>query len=125
MKRRLKPKYRKKESTSTPPKQLTMEKIRKITKIVKPKKSKPVGRWCQYYSGRLPYPIECSNNKSMPVSTLFTEGKPKIIRNFPACVYCERSPSFHSWKRGDWDKIIQAIENGEDLQNMPAPGKEE
>jgi hypothetical protein len=93
-------------------------KKKKLSKIVKKKK---LGRWCEYYLGRLPYPIECSNNKSMPVSTIFKDGKPTIIRNYPNCKYCDRNPSFISWKRGDWKHIIQAIADGEDLRNMPSP----
>jgi len=96
-------------------------KTRVLKKIVKPK---PVGRWCEYYSGRLPYAIECSNNKSNPVSTIFKEGKPKIIRNHPACVYCKRNVTFTSWKRGDWNAIIMAIAEGQDLSDHPSPGTE-
>ena len=96
-------------------------KTRVLKKIVKPK---PVGRWCEYYSGRLPYAIECSNNKNSPISTLFIEGKPKITRNYPNCKYCKRNVTFTSWKRGDWARIIAAIEAGKDLSDMPAPGTE-
>jgi hypothetical protein len=83
--------------------------------------TKKLGCWCSYYPGRLPYPIECSNNKAIPVSTIFKDGKPRVTRNYPACVYCDRNPSFASWKRGDWAKIIQAIADGEDLRDHPAP----
>jgi len=115
MTRVLKEKYRKIQKP-------IIKKARKITKIIKPKK---IGRWCSYYENRLPYPVECANNKSNPVSTIFKDGKPRITRNYPNCVCCKRNPTFYSWKKGDWDLIIQAIADGEDLSNHPAPGREE
>jgi len=91
-------------------------------KKLKPIKIKPkLGRWCEYYSGRLPYPSECSFNKSMPVSRLFNSGKITIMHDRSNCVKCKRAPQFIPWKHGDWDKIKEAIEKGEDLTDMDPP----
>ncbi|MCP4374014.1 MAG: hypothetical protein GY797_38805 [Deltaproteobacteria bacterium] len=84
---------------------------------IKPK----LGRWCEYYEGRLPYPMECSSNKSMPLSQIFKGKEVTTIRHTPNCVDCERAPQFHAWKKGDWAKIIEAIKRGEDLTDMDPP----
>lgn len=84
---------------------------------IKPK----LGKWCNYYEGRLPFPMECSTNKSMPVSKVYKGKDVIVIRNTPDCPTCKRAPEFYSWKRGDWDKIKKAISKGEDLRDMPVP----
>ncbi len=82
---------------------------------------KKLGRWCEYYEGRLPYPIECSNNKSMPTSYMFKGEEKTKVRDNSNCPNCKRAPSFIAWKRGVWDKIKNAITNGEDLTDMDSP----
>jgi hypothetical protein len=100
-------------------------KFRKKTELPKIKKKKRIGRWCQYYEGRLPFPIECSTNKSIPITKIFKGGKSFVLKARPLCKTCKRNPSFISWKEGRWDSIINAIKNGKDLSNMPAPDREE
>ncbi|MDP8268208.1 MAG: hypothetical protein P9L97_05715 [Candidatus Tenebribacter davisii] len=95
------------------------EEVKRIPKkIIKAKK---MGRWCEYYDGRLPFPMECSGNKELPVAKLYKDGVITILHNRPNCVACKRAPEFQSWKRGDWRKITEAIENGEDLRDHPSP----
>ena len=99
------------------PKSLFSKKLVKI----KPKQ----GRWCEYYEGRLPYPMECSHNKSMPLSQIFKGNEVHTISDRSNCVNCKRAPQWHSWKRGDWTKIIKAIvEDKEDLTDMDPPNQE-
>ena len=93
----------------------------KLRPIVRIKKKPKIGRWCKYYAGRLPYPIECSGNKNMPISRIFKDKKITVLRNRSDCVHCKRSPEFLEWKRGDWDKIKEAISNGENLIDMDHP----
>jgi len=89
---------------------------------VKPIKIKPkLGRWCEYYEGRLPYPAECSSNQNMPLSQIFKGKEVITMRHTPNCPKCKRAPQFHAWKRGDWAKIIEAIKKGEDLSDMDPP----
>jgi len=71
---------------------------------------KPLGKWCKYYSGRLPFPIECQWNP-----------EPPLCLEHPECKTCDRKVEWKSWKSGDWDKIIEAIKNGEDLTDMDPP----
>lgn len=95
--------------------------ILKLTKIkIKPK----LGRWCEYYKGRIPYPMECQVNRETPTSSYFKNGKEIVTKRTPVCVNCKRSVEWRAWKRGDWDKIIAAISKGEDLKDMDAPIKE-
>jgi hypothetical protein len=94
--RKLKRKLRKKDKP-----------VRVIRRIkIKPK----LGRWCQYYEGRLPYPIECQSNTD-----------PALHQKRPFCRKCKRVVEWEPWKKGVWDKIKEAIKNGEDLQDMEAP----
>ena len=65
LKRKFRKKIKKAREEEKPPK-------RKLTKI-----KKPAGRWCEYYSGRLPFPIECSTNKNSPISMLYKDGVKK------------------------------------------------
>lgn len=88
---------------------------------IKPKQ----GRWCEYYEGRIPYPIECSSNKDMPISQIFKGREIITIRSTPNCTECQRTVEWQSWKRGDWDKIMNAIKAGEDLTDMDPPNQEE
>lgn len=92
----------------------------KLIKI-KPKQ----GRWCEYYEGRLPYPMECQYNKNTPVGMYVRFGE--IVHTYDRlkCVDCNRAPQWHSWKKGDWDKIIEAIANLEDLRDMEPPRSNE
>ena len=101
-------------------------KIKKITKpILKPIVRKPkVGRWCKYYEGRLPFPTECSMNKDMPITRLFKDGKSIVLRDRSECVKCDRNPHWIHWKNGVWSKVINEINKGEDLSDMPAPIQE-
>lgn len=105
----LKKKFKKKKILQTP---------RILKKIIKEPK---IGRWCSYYEGRLPFPIECSHNKTQPVTKIFKDGKSTIIKNTPNCVNCTRNPEFLEWKKGEWDKVKEAIINGEDLRDMDPP----
>jgi hypothetical protein len=110
-------------------------KIKKIKKkvlqpiVIKPKiKLKPIkitGFWCEYYPGRLPYPIECSYNKSSPRDVIFIHGKEKVTRYTPKCPKCKRSVKFPDWKAGKWDKVKQEIEKGADLREQPSPIKDD
>jgi len=86
------------------------KKKRKLEKIIVKKK---LGRWCEYYSGRLPYPIECQWNAQIPA-----------VIDRPNCRKCKRSVHFQAWKYGIWEKIKYAIAQGEDLTNMNPPNQE-
>lgn len=108
------------------------KKYRKIIKIPKIKKPLPkiiikpkLGCWCDYYEGRLPYPIECQTNKSSPKTYLFDAGKKTLLHNRTKCADCIRSVEFIPWKDGHWDKVKEAIINGEDLRDMPSPFSKE
>ncbi len=85
---------------------------------------KKIGKWCKYYENRLPFPIECSSNKISPKRIIFKGKKQTITKDTPDCSTCERFPQWHSWKRGDWDKIIEAIKEGENLIDFPPPNQE-
>ena len=98
--KKLKSKYRK-------------QKIKPITPIILLKIEKKKGRWCEYYSGRLPYPLECQWNSDIP-----------LCHKRPNCKHCKRKVQWAAWKTGEWSKIKTAIENGEDLTDMPAPNQE-
>jgi hypothetical protein len=93
----------------------------KITKKPKLKPIKKIGKWCNCYPGRLPFPIECSNNKSSPYEVIFTNGKKKIVKNFPDCPTCKRDIKWTDWKEGKWDKVKLEIKKGADLRNQPSP----
>jgi len=109
----LKKKYRKKKK---------LPKLIKIPTKLKPIKIKPkIGRWCEYYDGHLPYPMECSYNKKMSVSAVFKGVEKTILRNFPNCENCNRAVDYTSWKSGLWDKVKEAIAKGEDLTDMDSP----
>ena len=90
--RKLKAKYRKKKKTI-------------ISKL---------GRWCQYYSGRIPFPIECESNCVAPLNY-----------DRPFCQKCKRNVEYIAWKSGGWDKIIIAVKNGEDLTDMDSPNNKD
>ena len=94
------------------------KKLKKIIKLPKIPVKKKLGRWCKYYEGRLPYPIECSTNKNMPLSAIYNKGKESIIRDNSDCPDCTRNVEWPSWKRGSWDKVIAAIAQGEDLTDI-------
>jgi len=78
--------------------------LRKI--IIKPK----LGKWCQYYEGRIPYPIECQWNKVPPLC---------IAK--PNCRYCKRDIKWDDWKSGKWEIISQNVQKGENLTDMESP----
>ena len=92
------------------------------------KKKKPVlkrikitpklGQWCDCYSGRLPFPIECQANKAQPLCYTYKGDEKKLVYDRSVSVNCNRNVDFISWKRGDWKKIIKAIANKEDLRDM-------
>ena len=103
------------------------DKLRHSISLILPKliKIKPkLGRWCSCIEGRLPYPIECTTNKSSPVAGYFKKGKHTVTKNNGECVNCKRFPEWHSWKKGDWNKIKEAIKQGEDLRDMDPPNQE-
>ena len=93
-----------------------------LTKLIKIKPKQ--GRWCEYYEGRLPYPLECSMNKEKPLTQIFKSEEVITLSNRENCVECKRSVEWPSWKKGDWDKIKQAIANGDDLTDMDPPNQE-
>jgi len=88
-------------------------KVRKLKSRFKKRKKKRIGRWCEYYSGRLPYPINCQSNAVIP-----------LCHDKPNCKTCERKVHFQAWKFGYWEKIKYAINQGEDLTDMEAPNQE-
>jgi len=102
-------------------KKFRKKKLPKIIRKILPKIKKKQGRWCEYYEGRLPFPIECSHNKTQPIARVFKDGKSTIVRNTPNCVNCKRAPEFLEWKKGEWDKVKEAIANHEDLRDMDPP----
>ncbi len=119
--RKLKKKFRKKvpggdKLKYEPEVVLWLPKLKKI----KPKQ----GKWCDYYEGRLPFPIECTNNKRFPEDSYFVDGKKVVTKTMPLCIKCERYPQYHSWKRGDWDEIIELIKQVKDLREMDPPNQE-
>jgi hypothetical protein len=105
-----------KEGIVTKPSNTTYKAPLKPIKI-----KKKLGRWCEYYEGRLPFPIECSNNKAMPKSYLFKGSEKILVRDTSNCLKCNRNPSFISWKRGDWYRVIESIKKGDDLTDMDPP----
>ena len=91
-------------------------KKKKLTKIIIPTKLKrieKVGKWCNYYKNRIPFPIECQWNSVPP-----------LCHNRPKCVKCDRRVTWQKWKDGHWDKIKYAISQGENLTDMESPEKE-
>ena len=108
----------------------------KVLKKIFKKKSPPIlilpklkikpkqGKWCDCYEGRLPYPIECQSNKQNPVSSLFESGEITLLHDRTVCVECNRFVEWQSWKRGEWDKVKEAIANCEDLRDMDPPIQE-
>ena len=95
--------------------------ILKLPKIkIKPK----LGRWCEYYDGRIPYPAECSYNKSSPVGVYFKKGEMIVTHKRENCPDCKRSVDWRSWKDGAWEKIKYAISQGEDLTDMNPPNQD-
>ncbi|RLD79761.1 MAG: hypothetical protein DRJ10_08320 [Bacteroidetes bacterium] len=89
-----------------------MKKLKKKFQKKKPKlvKIKKLGRWCEYYVGRIPFPIECQWNQVTP-----------LCQDRPNCVTCNRRVTWQKWKDGIWDKIKYAISQGDDLTDMPSP----
>ncbi len=106
----LKKKFRKKEPAEK-------DKLNRpiCKKIIMKKK---LGRWCNCYEGRLPYPIECQNNKLHPITYIFKDGKKTLLCDRSICLSCERQVEFIPWKGGRWEKIKTAIANSEDLRDM-------
>jgi hypothetical protein len=93
-----------------------------VENIVKPRpKIRTVGRWCNYYPGRLPYPIECSYNKEAPISYVYEKGTKTQVKNFPECPSCKRDIKWVDWKEGKWSKVIAEIKKGADLRDQPSP----
>jgi len=76
----------------------------KIVKIL------PVGRWCEYYENRLPFPVECQFNSDIP-----------LCIEKPNCKKCNRKVLFSDWKEGKWRNIATMIEKGENLSGMENP----
>lgn len=114
----------KKKKIKLKPKKPKLQKI-KIEKKPKLKKITILGKWCDYYQGRLPFPIECSLNKEAPLQYIF-KGKEKIkTKETPNCITCERFPKYNDWKSGKWDKVKEEIKKGADLRNQPSPIKNE
>lgn len=111
---------KKKPKLKTIPKIIPKKKIIP-TKNLKLKAIKKIGYWCDYYPGRLPFPIECSYNKSSPIEYIFIQGEKKCVKNFPDCPDCKRSIGFEDWKNGKWNKVINEIKKGVDLRNQPIP----
>ncbi len=98
-------------------KKVKRKKSSKIKVHLKPIKTKP-GRWCSIYTGRLPYPIECQTNKQTPITYTFKSGKQTLIYDRTACKKCTRQIEFIPWKNGEWNKIKEAIDQGNDLRDM-------
>jgi len=82
-------------------------------KLVRMIKLKKPGRWCEYYTGRIPFPIECQWNSVPP-----------LCHNRPNCIKCNRRVTWQKWKDGVWEKVKYAISQGEDLTDMESPEKE-
>jgi len=82
-----------------------------IKKLVKIKK---IGKWCAYYPGRLPFPIECQWNSVPP-----------LCHDRPNCIKCNRKVTWQPWRNGIWDKIKYAISQGENLMDMESPESED
>ncbi len=88
-------------------------KIKKAPKVIsKPKivKTIPVGRWCEYYENRIPFPVECQFNSDIPG-----------CQDKPNCKKCERKVIFSDWKAGKWRSIANRVQNGENLSLMENP----
>jgi len=96
--RKLKAKFKRKKFKKIP---INLPKIKKL------------GKWCEYYEGVLPYPINCQWNKQIPACF-----------DKPNCKTCKRDVHFQAWKAGMWDHIKFAIQQGEDLTDMNAPNQE-
>lgn len=97
--------------------------LKKIQIFTKPKllKIKKIGKWCEYFEGRLPYPIECTYNKETPKTYIY-EGKTKTLsKNTPNCPTCKRSVEWDDWKNGKWNKVREEIKKGHDLSDQPSP----
>lgn len=94
---------------------LRRRKPKLITRIKKKvgliKRKRPLGKWCKYYVGRIPYPIECMTNSRPPAC---------IYR--PECPECDRKIDFKSWKKGYWNNIIYAISKGTDFSDGEIKG---
>jgi hypothetical protein len=96
------------------PKIITQES--KLPKIIPKEEKKPlrkiptVGRWCEYFPGRLPYPIECHYGRTFP-----------YVAERPNCRTCERSVEYTAWKSGVWRRVIEEIKKGIDLRDQPSP----
>ena len=109
--KRLKLKFKRK----TLPESLVEEKETPKTKVLlglqKTKIKKKQGRWCEYYEGRVPYPIECGTNRKHP-----------RVCTHPNCLTCERSVSYRPWKNNIWDDVIERVSKGrQDLSDWPSP----
>jgi len=106
-----------------------MKKVKIKRKKKKPETKKPLlkkikprlGRWCEYYEGRLPFPIECAYNKETPFWVLYEKGEKTISKNTPNCPKCNRSIEYEDWKLGKWKKVEQEIKKGADLSDQPSP----
>lgn len=96
-----------------------------ILKLPTIKIKRKQGRWCEYYEGRLPYPAECSYNKTSPIGAYFKKGKMFTTHKREKCPDCKRSVDWRSWKDGDWDRIQYAISQGDDLTDMNPPNQGE
>ncbi len=114
--KKLKAKFKKIKKECPPDDKLQQPLLSKLIKI-KPKQ----GRWCEYYEGRIPYPIECTINKQSPIDYLVKNGKKTLIKNMPNCPNCKRAVEWIPWMMGGWDKIKTAVINGEDLTDMDPP----
>lgn len=77
-------------------------------------KRKRIGRWCEYYLGRIPFPIECQWNQLPPLDY-----------DRPNCATCNRRVTWQKWKDGVWDKIKYSISQGDNLTDMESPEKED
>jgi hypothetical protein len=86
---------------------------------------KKIGYWCDYFPGRLPFPIECTYNRQSPLECIFINKVKKIVKNTPKCPSCQRYVTWEDWKKGKWNKTIQEIKKGADLRNQPVPFKKD
>jgi len=93
------------------PEETKVEEVKKISFFKMPKIVKKQGRWCEYYSGRVPYPIECSTNIKHP----------RVV-DHPNCVTCKRKVSYRAWRNNIWDNIFERVsKDRQDLTDWPSP----
>lgn len=86
---------------------------------------KKIGMWCDYYQGRLPFPIECTYNRQSPLEVIFVNGEKKVVKNTPKCPTCTRFITWEDWKLGKWNKVQAEIQKGADLRDQPSPIKKD